>query len=160
MSQPDTHVGTDIGRRFGLGPMDQISFVVADVEEAVSRYTAMFGGPFDVMDVPMEVVYRGEPTSVELRLAFCGAGPVEVELVQPLSGDSPAREFLESHGEGLHHVRFPVSDMESARAEMEAEGFETIFSGGSHGVSFAYLEAPLLGGMVVELLSMPEQTPE
>jgi methylmalonyl-CoA/ethylmalonyl-CoA epimerase len=143
-------------QRFGLGAIDQISFAVADVDEAVPRYTAMFGGPFAVVNVPpMEITYRGRLSACELKLGFGRTGAIEVELVEVVSGDSPAHEFLESHGEGLHHVRFPVADIAATRREMEADGFEVTFSGDSGDVAFAYLEAPLLNGMTIELIQFP-----
>jgi methylmalonyl-CoA/ethylmalonyl-CoA epimerase len=150
-------VDAGVGQRFGLGPIDQISFAVADVDEAVPRYTAMFGGPFNVIDIPpMEVSYRGRPSSCQLKLAFGRSGAVEVELVEVRSGDSPAGDFVRTRGEGLHHVRFPVSDLAATRAEMEAEGFEVTFAGGSADVGFAYLESPLLNGMTIELIQFPK----
>ena len=150
-------IETEVGQRFGLGPIDQISFAVADVDEAVPRYTAMFGGPFNVVAVPpMDVSYRGRPSSCELKLAFGRTGSIEVELVEVLSGDSPAGDHLREKGEGLHHVRFPVDDLARTRTEMEAEGFEVTFAGGSADVGFAYLESPLLNGMTIELIQFPK----
>ncbi len=142
-----------IGQRFGLGPIDQISFIVADVDEAVPRYTAMFGGPIDVVEVPpMDFVYRGKPVTTTLKLGFGRTGSIEVELVQVLDGEYPSLEFLRERGEGLHHVRFPVADLAATRAQMEAEGFEVTLSGGGDGLLFAYLESPLLNGMTVEII--------
>jgi methylmalonyl-CoA/ethylmalonyl-CoA epimerase len=150
------NVETPIQQRFRLGPIDQISFAVADVDEAVPRYTAMFGGPFSVTDVPdLEVVCRGRASTTSLRLAFGQTADIEVELVQVVAGDWPTIDWLAAHGEGLHHLRFPVADIASSRAEMEAAGFEVTLVGGAGGVSFSYLESPLLNGMTVELIQMP-----
>jgi methylmalonyl-CoA/ethylmalonyl-CoA epimerase len=147
---------TTIGQRFQLGSIDQISFAVADVDEAVPRYTAMFGGPFNVIDVPnMAVLYRGRPTSTALKIAFGRTADIEVELVQVVDGDWPTVEWLATHGEGLHHLRFPVADVDASSAEMQAAGFAVTVAGGEGGVAFAYLESPLMNGMTVELIHMP-----
>jgi catechol 2,3-dioxygenase-like lactoylglutathione lyase family enzyme len=147
---------TTIEQRFQLGSIDQISFAVTDLDDAVPRYTAMFGGPFTVADVPdLEVVCRGRLTTTSLRLAFGHTGDIEVELVQVVAGDWPTLDWLAAHGEGLHHLRFPVADVAVTRAEMEAAGFVVSLVGGSGGVSFAYLESPLLNGMTIELIHMP-----
>jgi len=72
--------------RFGLGAIDQISFAVVDIDEAVPRFTAMFG-PFVVIDVPdLDVTVRGRPSLTTLRLGFCQTGPIEVELVEVVDG--------------------------------------------------------------------------
>jgi methylmalonyl-CoA/ethylmalonyl-CoA epimerase len=145
------------GQRFGLGAIDQISFAVASVDDAVPRYTAMFGGPFAVVDVPgMEVVCRGRPSTASLRLAFGRSGDIEVELVEVVSGPWPTLDWLETHGEGLHHLRYPVNDCDASRAAMEEAGFAVSLQGGAGGVSFAYLESPLLNGLTVELIQMPQ----
>ena len=149
-------VVTPIEPRFGLGPIDQISFAVRSVDEAVPRYRAMFGGPFAVMDAPgLEVVCHGRPGTTSLRLAFGRTGDIEVELVEVVSGDWPTIAWLEIHGEGLHHLRYPVADIDASRREMEAAGFGLSVQGGTGGVSFAYLESPLLNGMTIELIQMP-----
>jgi methylmalonyl-CoA/ethylmalonyl-CoA epimerase len=143
--------------QFGLGSIDQISFAVRSVDEAVPRYRAMFGGPFAVMDAPdLEIVCRGRPSTTSLRLAFGRTGDIEVELVEVVSGDWPTIDWLDTHGEGLHHLRYPVTDIATTQAEMEAAGFGLTVRGGSGGVSFAYLESPMLNGMTIELIQMPQ----
>ncbi|HLG68346.1 MAG TPA: VOC family protein [Acidimicrobiales bacterium] len=139
--------------RFGLGAIDQVSYAVADVEEAARRYGAIFGH-FEVAQVPpMAVTYRGRPATVALRLGFARSGPVEIELVEVLEGECPARDHLLAHGEGVHHVRFPVSDLAATRAAMEADRWVTTFAGESGEVSFAYLEPPGgTAGPVIELI--------
>lgn len=144
----------EVGPRFGLGPIDQISFAVHDVDEALERYSAMFGGPFTVVDVPdLEVLVLGRPATATLRLGFGRTAGLEVELVQVVAGEWPTLSWLEDHGEGLHHIRYPVSDVGRTRREMEEAGFHVTIEGVGGPVAFAYLESPLLNGMTVELIS-------
>ena len=139
--------------QFGLAAIDQISFVVADADEAARRYEPIFG-PFLVVDVPaMDVTYRGRPSTVTLKLGFGRSGPLEVELVQVVDGDSPGKDHLASHGEGFHHVRFPVSDLRATQVAMEDAGWVTTFAGESEAISFAYLEPPpTQASTVIELV--------
>ena len=97
--------------QFGLGPIDQLSFAVPSIDDALPRYQSMFGGEFTAMDVPgMEVVVRGRPETVSLRLGFGSTAGLEVELVEVVSGGWPTVPWIAEHGEGLHHVRYPVDD--------------------------------------------------
>jgi hypothetical protein len=145
-----------LDERFGLGAIDQISFAVPSVDDALPRYAAMFGGPFTAMDVPgMDVVVRGQPESVALRLGFGRTAGLEVELVEVVSGGWPTVAWLADHGEGLHHLRYPVDEFVQSRDEMLAAGCTLVMEGHSSGVSFGYLEVPMLNGMVVELIQMP-----
>jgi len=139
--------------QFGLGAIDQISFAVTDAEEAAQRYQAIFG-PFQIVDVPaMDVTYRGRPSTVTLKLGFARSGSLEIELVQVVDGDSPAKDHVAAEGDGFHHVRFPVSDLKATQAAMEREGWVTTFAGESAAISFAYLEPPPAQvGTVIELI--------
>ena len=144
------------GQLVGLGAIDQLSFAVPSLDDALPRYEAMFGGPFTAMDVPgMEVVVRGRPETVSLRLGFGQTAGLEVELVEVVSGGWPTVAWLAEHGEGLHHLRYPVDDFGRSRAELEAAGCSVLMEGHNFGVSFGYFEVPMLNGMVVELIQMP-----
>ena len=144
-------------QKYGLGAIDQISFAVRDADDAAQRYGAMFGGPFMVFDAPvMDVLVRGEPSTTALRLGFGRNAGIEVELVQVLSGDYPTLSWLDERGEGLHHVRYPVKDLKGTQAAMVADGGTVTLEGSSGPLLFAYVESPLLGGMTVELIQLPD----
>jgi hypothetical protein len=148
-------VDPDGAQLLGLGAIDQLSFAVPNLDEALPRYEAMFGGPFTTMDVPtMEVAVHGRPETVSLRLGFGQTAGLEVELVEVVSGGWPTVSWLADHGEGLHHLRYPVDDFARSQAELVAAGCTPLMEGHNHGVSFGYLEVPMLNGMVVELIQM------
>ncbi len=146
----------DLAGRFGLGPIDQISFAVADVDEAVPRYAALFGGEFQVVDTDLlDVLVDGRPESVSLRLGFGRTGAIEVELVQVVSGEYPVKDHLARRGESFHHVRFPVSDLRATQLAMQAEGYTVTLEGATGGILFAYLTSVDLAGGTVELIQFP-----
>ena len=146
-----------IATRLGLEPVDQVSYVVEDMDRALVTFQAIYGS-FTVIDTELEdTLYRGRKASVKLRLGFGRSGPLEIELIQVLAGESPHCEQLDGRGDRAHHVRFRVTDLEKALEAFLAEGFETIwykrFEGG--GPAFAYVEAPPNpGGPIIELLEM------
>jgi len=145
------------GGRLRLGPVDQVSYVVADLERSLPRYEALYG-PFEVGEAPLpDCRIRGRSADCTLKVAVNRSGPIEIELIQVLAGETPHSEHLREHGEGLHHVRFRVDALDAKLAELEAEGFEVVFHKRfGPTVAFAYLEAPAeLGGSVIELLEMP-----
>ncbi len=142
----------------GLGPIDQVAYIVEDMERALPRYEALFG-PFTVSAQKLPgCTVRGRAVDLEMKMAVNQASGVEIELIQPVSGESPWTEMLERHGEGLHHVRFRVSGIDAKLAELGAKGFETLmYKRFGPGVAFAYLETPAdFGGHIIELLELPE----
>ena len=154
MPQASTGEGTG---RLGLGPIDQVAYVVEDMARALPHYEALFGA-FEVGESELTACdYRGREVSCRLKLAVNRAGPVEVELIEVLAGEAPHSEHLRDHGEGLHHVRFRVADLEAKLERLEKEGCETIFfKRFSPDIAFAYLEtSAALGHSVIELLEMP-----
>jgi catechol 2,3-dioxygenase-like lactoylglutathione lyase family enzyme len=143
--------------RYGLGSMDQISFAVGDADEAATRYQSIFG-KFDVVDVPsMDVTYRGQPSTVTFKLGFGRAGPLEVELVQVVEGDSPVRDHFERFGEGFNHVRYRVPDLEASRDAMEQDGWVTVYAGETGDISFCFLEPPV--GLVATIIELIQGLP-
>jgi hypothetical protein len=143
--------------RFGLGPIDQVAYVVADLERSLPHYAALFGR-FEVAEAALRGCrYRGREVDCRLRIAVQRTGPVEIELIQVLEGETPHAEHLRARGEGLHHVRFRVAALEHKLEELERAGFETLFfKRFGPTVAFAYLETPAeLGRSVIELLEMP-----
>jgi hypothetical protein len=47
---------------------------------------------------------RGEPVEYTMIGAEAHVGPIDVELLQPVDGPSIYKEWLEEHGEGMHHI--------------------------------------------------------
>lgn len=140
-----------------LGPIDQVAYVVADLDAALPRYEALYG-PFRVAEAPLrDCTIRGRTADCTLKLAVNSEGPVEIELIQVLEGETPHSEHLAAHGEGLHHVRFRVQGLEAKLEELAAAGYETVFyKRFGPGAAFAYLETPKpLGPSLIELLELP-----
>jgi hypothetical protein len=75
-------------------------------------------GPFQLLrDFPAEDrVYRGRPRIFRFDHALAYAGNMQSKLIQPTAGPSIFSEFLETRGEGLHHVGFLVKPHEYADA--------------------------------------------
>jgi catechol 2,3-dioxygenase-like lactoylglutathione lyase family enzyme len=155
-NQPMPATASSIASDFSLGPIDQISFAVTSVEQSLPWYEAVFGGPFTMREVtltPDAVTYRGAPADAVLRLAFGRTAGIEIELVEVRRGEAPSLEHLREHGDGLHHVRFRVADLDAKTGQLTAAGFEVIFAGTTPRSRFAYVQAAAsLGHTVIELI--------
>ncbi len=145
----------------GLPPIDQVAWIVRDLDRALETFEPIFGA-FTRMESALEGCdYRGRKADVSMRIAFGRSGPLEIELIEPVSGESPHFELLERYGEGVHHVRFRVDDLDPPREKLEALGFEVIWAHAMPAIAtrWAYLEAPPeRGGALIELLEMPPGT--
>ena len=96
----------------------QIGVVVRDLDRSIQALTEIFGmGPFRSIEWPpegrqMDKIYHGQPGDFTARMAFTELGSVELELIQPVSGQSIWADFLAERGEGIHHIRFNVLDLD------------------------------------------------
>ena len=138
-----------------LPPVEQIGIVVKDVDRAIEYYSSNFGwGPFRVREVNMNgFSYRGKLSNCRLKMALAKSGPIEIELIQVLEGETPHTEFLREKGEGLQHLRFRVDDLDSMLAELAKEGIHPIFQQRMPdlGAAFAYVNSDKIGGVMFEL---------
>ncbi len=117
----------EVREKLNLPPMDQVGFVVRDLDQAVAFYEPMFG-PFSVMEVgPMTYNYRGEEEECDMNIAFGRSGDVEIELIQWLRGGCPHKEFIDAGREGMHHLRFPVDNLDEKVAEAQAIGYSAVW---------------------------------
>ena len=114
--------------------INQIAIVVKDVQKVAENYWNILGiGPWDiyVWEAPLvyERRYHGKPTSAREKIAVAQVGGIELELCQPVAGNSIYQDFLTEHGEGLHHLNFLVDDVDETAEILAKEGFPSLQSG-------------------------------
>jgi len=56
----------------------------------------------------------------QVKIAFLPVGEVLVELIEPI-GPGEIQDYLDTHGEGLHHICYRVPDIEKALEEVDAK---------------------------------------
>jgi len=132
--------------------LNEIAIVVKDINAAVDVYTKTFGLQFgQIREYKIRAIEKGEPNSYIQATAFARLGPIEVELIQIVEGESIHTEFLKVHGEGIHHLGFKVADLEKEMKRADALGLKLIssFQVGEILV-FAYYEK--CSGIMIELV--------
>ncbi len=147
-----------IAKTLGLPPIDQVAYLVHDMEKALQTFEPLFG-PFQRMESALkDTLYRGRRVDLTLDIAFGKSGDLEIELIAVKSGEGPHREVLETRGEGIHHIRFRVDSIEAPLERLRGLGFHPIWEHEMPeiGVAWAYLEGPSdQGSALIELLQMP-----
>ena len=114
--------------------VNQIGMVVKDAEASAKRYWDDVGiGPWRFYTIQpstsSDMVLRGKPVEHSFIAAIANVGDVELELIQPLDGDSLYAEHLAQHGEGLHHLEFGVDDFNETMSHLKEKGYSEIQSG-------------------------------
>lgn len=141
----------------GTQVVTQIGIVVRDVDKTAQSYANFFGVPepesfwTDTAELA-RTEYGGEPTPARAKLAFFDAGQLQIELIQPDEGPSTWREFLDSRGEGVHHIAFGIKGMKEKIDLLGRSGMPLIQKGEYPGGRYAYLDAFDDLKVLVELL--------
>jgi 4-hydroxyphenylpyruvate dioxygenase-like putative hemolysin len=130
---------------------------VREIERASAAYADLFG-----VEAPQwsltdgyedaHTEYRGQASTARAKLAFFDLGQVQLELIEPVGAPSTWREFLETHGEGMHHIAFRIQGMEEQLAILADKGMPAVQRGDYTGGRYAYVDAAPQLGLILELL--------
>lgn len=143
-------------RKTAFTRLHHIGLVVKDMDKTIERLKALGIGPFTPRILPPDAkeTYRGKPfnPSQRVKIQITKIGDIELELIQPINGESPHQEFLSKKGEGIQHLGFMVENLEENVNNLTGEGSSILltseFKGGG-GVAYLDLDA---AGLIVELV--------
>ncbi|MFC2020908.1 VOC family protein [Chloroflexota bacterium] len=140
----------------------QIGIVVKNIDETIKFYEQTFGfSHFEIKYVDFtDATYYGKTAGYRGKRAFFHLGPIEIELIELVDGQTIHEDFIKEHGEGLHHIGFEVKDLGRSKKNAEEAGLE-ITQGFTRpdGSGFAYMDTDKTGGVIFELIQYPpEQT--
>jgi catechol 2,3-dioxygenase-like lactoylglutathione lyase family enzyme len=138
----------------------QVAYVVHDIQAAQRFFKETLGVPrfFVIEHIAFkEYTYRGQPAECFQHVAFGYAGTMQIELIQPLSGENTATEFLRQRGQGAHHLGIQVADLDRTTRDMVEQGFVLVESGvAGQATRFAFLDTRAAIGTYIELVSLDE----
>ncbi|MEB3203568.1 MAG: methylmalonyl-CoA epimerase [Candidatus Sericytochromatia bacterium] len=95
----------------------------------------------------------------KVRVAVLLAGPNRIELLEPTAEDSPVRKFLDTRGEGIHHVAMRVDACGATLAHLASAGVRLIDAAprtGAEGALIGFVHPKATGGILLEVSERPE----
>ena len=129
----------------GMIRIDHIGIVVQELDAALHTYCDVLG--FRLLErvtIPEQLV----------EAAFLDSGNSTIELIAPIDSTSGTARFLETRGEGTHHICFEVEDIVASLAGLAAQGLRLIDTKprqGVHGL-IAFVHPKATHGTMIELL--------
>jgi len=127
--------------------VDHVGLAVKNLEEAISVYR-------DVLGFKLLSVHVLEERKV--RVAFLSTGgETQIELLEPLGGESPIAKFLENRGEGVHHIAVIVDDIEEVLKDFKKRGVALVDEKprvGAEGKKIAFIHPKSTKGVLLELV--------
>ena len=95
-----------------------------------------------------------EDQGVKIRY-MRGDGETNIELLEPLSDDSPVGKFLSARGPGVQQIAVNVPDIVSKISQLKGMGIRMINDDpilGSNGHKIAFIHPSSSGGVLIELV--------
>jgi methylmalonyl-CoA/ethylmalonyl-CoA epimerase len=135
-----------------LGRLNHVGVAVPEMDAGVAFWrdtlgASEIGEPFDMPEQGVRVCFVDTPN-----------GGTQIELLAPLSADSPVAGFLAKNPlGGQHHLCFEVPDIEAARAEFEAQGKRVLGPTriGAHGTPIFFVHPKDMAGVLTEIMESP-----
>ncbi len=126
-----------------------VAIAVRSLEDALRFYRDMLGLPVHKQAIQAD---QG------VKAAVLAIGQSEIELLEPLSPDTPVGRFLERRGEGIHHICLQTDDIDKDLADLKAKGVEFIDQEPRQGLvgRICFLHPRSTKGVLVELAQPPE----
>lgn len=134
--------------------IDHIAIAVRSLDESIPFYRDSLG---------LEFLGTEEVVDQKVRVALFQVGASRIELLEPVSADSPISKFLETKGPGLHHLAFSTDRLQERLDDLKSRDVRLIdeqVRQGAEGKEIAFLHPKASGGVLYELCSEGESQHE
>ena len=130
--------------------IEHIGIAVKSLEEAIPYYENVLG---------LKCYSVEEVAEQKVKTAFFQVGQTKIELLESTSPEGTVAKFIETRGEGVHHIAYAVEGgLNAALAEVEGKGIRLIDKQGrkgAEGLSIGFLHPKSTGGVLTELCEHP-----
>lgn len=141
-----------------VGGIDQICYVVDDIDAAVGLWSSRWGaGPFfQLKDIAFpEWTWHGQPQDLSIDLAIGQLGDVQIEFIRPHSDIPSVYAHAMTGGAVLHHYGILVDDLATSRARL-GNLPELVTAKSDAGTPFAYIDGRDDFGVILEIVTRGE----
>ncbi len=125
--------------------IDHIGIAVKSLDAQMKYYSDVLG---------LKCTGIEEVADQKVKVAMFPLGEVRIELLEPMSTDSPIARFIEKKGEGIHHIAFQVMDLNGQLVKLEERDIQLIdqeprVGAGGHNIAFLHPKSTF--GVLTEL---------
>jgi methylmalonyl-CoA epimerase len=128
-----------------LKRINHLGIAVHDLDRSV----ALFKKILSADSVHIETI-----ENQKVKVASFKIGNGLLELTMPTDESSPIAKFLESKGEGVHHIAFESDNIELDLEELKQQGIRLINEEpllGAHNMLISFLHPKTTNGVLIEL---------
>jgi catechol 2,3-dioxygenase-like lactoylglutathione lyase family enzyme len=136
----------------------QIAYVVPDLQAAIRFFKETLGvRDFMVWENLMleDQTYNSTPGDYVQSIAFGYLGDLQIELIQPLSGESTYSAYLRKNPRGgVQHLGILVDDFNAAVGAMQQRGHKVVQSGRHGDTQLVYFDTDAASGTLTEIITI------
>jgi methylmalonyl-CoA/ethylmalonyl-CoA epimerase len=128
--------------------LDHVGIAVADLDEALEFYEKSFG-------MTAYHVETNEEQGVREAMLRVGDSETSIQLLAPLSPDSPIGKFLDRSGPGIQQMAYRVEDIDAVCATLRERGVRLLYEvpkNGTAGSRVNFIHPKDAGGVLVEIV--------
>jgi len=128
--------------------IDHLGIATKGIDQALSFWEDALG---------LENVHTEVVEDQKVRVAMLPLGESRIELLEPISEDSPISKFLEKRGGGIHHVAVQVDNIETSLKRLKDKGMRLIDESprvGAEGCLVAFVHPSSANGVLLELVQV------
>ncbi len=128
--------------------IDHVGIAVPDLDAAIAFYRDIYG---------MQLLHEetNEEQGVREAMMAVGASGSCIQLLAPLSPDSPIGKFLARSGPGIQQMAYRVQDIDAVCATLRERGVRLLYEVPKRGTSDSrvnFIHPKDAGGVLVELV--------
>jgi methylmalonyl-CoA/ethylmalonyl-CoA epimerase len=143
-----------------LGRLNHIGVATPSIADSIAFYRDVMGAtkihePFDLPEQGVKVCFVD-------TLTYTGLNGTQIELIEPLPGNTSIAAFLDKNPQGgQHHLCYEVPDIHAAKAWFESVGKRVLGEPriGAHGTPIFFVHPKDMGGVLTEIMETPRNSP-
>ncbi|HEY7109136.1 MAG TPA: methylmalonyl-CoA epimerase [Nitrososphaeraceae archaeon] len=123
--------------------IDHVAIAVNNIDEAKKDFENVF---------KIDSYHVEEVANERVRVAILELEDTRIELLEPISKESPIMKFLSERGEGIHHIAITADDIEKDVKRAQENGCRLIgnLRTGSYGRKITFIHPKSLHGVLTE----------
>lgn len=125
--------------------INHVGLVVNNIKEALDLYVNTLGFKSS------EILTSKEDG---IKTVMVSLGEATLELMEPIDTQGGVQKFLETRGEGIHHISLEVDDINQERNSLESKGIQLIDKKPRYfeGVLVSFVHPKSMRGVLIELV--------
>jgi methylmalonyl-CoA epimerase len=122
-----------------------IGIAVKSLDEALKAYEGALG-------LKLHGIHKAPQQG--MNAAMVEIGEAHLELIEPVGTEGTIAKFIESKGEGIHHICIETDNIEKTLADLAAKGVRLIDQKPRQGIEgkVAFIHPKSMNGVLIELV--------